>query len=423
MRPLDLNRDIVARVDKRFHPSAELLKVGGVTAVLADAPEAKFAEDCQAQGIGVYPAAEVPCSGLMKLPGTGACALDDGIWPGIGHAGKSDDPDALASASQQPWLDANGFRIAHLKALFPERPAVLAYEPNEKAGVKPERLLPYSSLELALVEAWVWGGNFLLAVDGDFSKALEKQDPKAVAAWKELGKTSRWLVEHRPLFQLPAIPALTTLVEMTEETGEIANLQVRNNAAPAVCPLARPPRPDARRVLVVVAVNLTEKTKPTTAGLILEHARAGATIVVDEPGDGAWWRVPGLKKAKAEADRVSYTLGAGKVIAYNERIADPSEFALDSIDFVGQGNRAVRFWAAPTVLGRAVITRRGAAMIAVNYGQPVDVEIQARIRGIYRSATLIRPDGAPLKLKTAKRGSTTEVQIPELRKLGVVLFE
>jgi hypothetical protein len=50
------------------------------------------------------------------------------------------------------------------------------------------------------------------------------------------------------------------------------------------------------------------------------------------------------------------------------------------------------------------------------------MEVQARVQGHYTKATLLRPDGASIPLAPAKRGSMTEVQVPELRRLGVVVF-
>jgi hypothetical protein len=47
----------------------------------------------------------------------------------------------------------------------------------------------------------------------------------------------------------------------------------------------------------------------------------------------------------------------------------------------------------------------------------------ARVRGNYSSAVMLRPEAAPLKLKTSPRGGATDVFLPELRRVGVVLFE
>jgi hypothetical protein len=58
----------------------------------------------------------------------------------------------------------------------------------------------------------------------------------------------------------------------------------------------------------------------------------------------------------------------------------------------------------------------------VNYGSPADRDIQARILGTFAKATLVRPEAAALPLKAVRRGATTEVMIPELGRLGVVVF-
>src|SRR5687767_50061 len=79
----------------------------------------------------------------------------DGLWPGIRKppavAGRGDE---TASASREPWVDANGYQAGYLRALYPNRPPVLAYLPD-KLG---DRSVPYDSLELALIEAWTAGG-------------------------------------------------------------------------------------------------------------------------------------------------------------------------------------------------------------------------------------------------------------------------
>ena len=92
-------------------------------------------------------------------------AYEQGLWPGISRGPSAEGGDAaVAGASQQPWVDANGFRVGWLKALHPRRPAVLAYPADEKAGLKPDRMVPHDTLELALVEAWISGGNYVLSL-------------------------------------------------------------------------------------------------------------------------------------------------------------------------------------------------------------------------------------------------------------------
>jgi hypothetical protein len=113
------------------------------------------------------------------------------------------------------------------------------------------------------------------------------------------------------------------------------------------------------------------------------------------------------------------------VVAYKAPISDPSEFALDVIDVVTQRKRAVRLWNAPAVIAVATDSPRGGGRLVhlVNYGSAIDSEVQLRVQGKYRTATLMRPEGAPVNVPASGRGTMTEVQVPELRRVATLAFE
>ena len=361
------------------------------------------------EGIAPISEAEIKAVALGEL---------EGLWPGIRRppavAGRGDE---TASASREPWVDANAYQAGYLRALYPNRPPVLAYLPD-KLG---DRSVPYDSLELALVESWAAGGNYILAVEPHYREALERKDPKAVAAWEQLGRTARWLRSNVALFRQPSIPIVIALVEPGVATAEIANLLYRRNVSPALTGVI--PAPDPQKRLALVAANL----KPPTTELvqrILAHAEAGTTLIVATMPSQQWWKVAGLKQVREEKDRDYYALGKGQVVAYRRPIADPSEFALDVIDIITHKQRAVRLWNAPAVIALATASPRPGEQLMhlLNYGSPIDSDVQARVQGHFSKATLLRPDGEPIALKPAKRGTMTEVEVPELRRLGVVVF-
>jgi hypothetical protein len=130
---------------------------------------------------------------------------------------------------------------------------------------------------------------------------------------------------------------------------------------------------------------------------------------------------------RSQEDHDFYSLGRGQVVAYREPVSDASEFAFDVIDIVTQKRRAARLWNAPTVIALATScpqgANRGRALLhLINYGSPLSSEMLAGIQGCYSRASLLRPEAAPLLLPTARRGTTTEITIPELRRVGVVVF-
>ena len=425
----DLSRDIVLRWPDQDPAMAGLLREGAVDVVLVDEPKDAFRQACQDGGIRLAPASELKASGLSGFRNAAGAqaALSEGVWPGIGRGPSVHDVDEIAGASGQPWLDANGFRLAWLRALCPSKHPALAYLPDKAAGLGPDRVVPYETLELALAEAWVNGGNYVLAVEPRFRTALLAGNARALAAWRDLGRTARWLKQSRHLFGRPVMPCITALVEDGEATAELANLLYRQNASPALEPADSPPPPDPARRRVIVAASLAAP-RPEVRGRILAHAAAGATVVTGREQAEPWWKVPGLRLKREEDDRETYTFGNGLVVAYKEKIVDPSDFALDVIDLVTQRRRAVRIWETATVISTVTAapsegSRRGRALLhAINYGRPLRSELLAYVQGSYSSAVWFRPEADPVPLKTIARGPATEVTIPDLKRVASVLL-
>lgn len=389
---LDLSREIIARwsADPAL---ASLWQEAGITMLREGA--VKFAT----------------LADLERLPFDVPLVLQSGMWPGVSRGPAiKDRGDETASASKEPWLDANGYWLGYLRALYPKRPPVLGYQPPSG------RLLPFDTLELALLEAWVSGGNYVLSIDPRYRDAVIARDNKAVAAWRQLGRTVRWLREHEGLFRQPTIPIVTVVVEPGPLSAEIANLLYRRNASPAVVSVANLPPPDPSRRLAIVAANL----RPWDAGLrarLVAHAEAGATVVATDFSDKS------LKVERSEPDRDFLRAGRGRIVAYRKPVADPSEFALDVIDVVTHKRRAVRLWNGLSVIALATAAPgSGTLLHALNYGSPIENDVQARVQGDFRAATLLHPESEPAELKTARRGSTTEVQIPGILRLAVVQF-
>ncbi len=157
---------------------------------------------------------------------------------------------------------------------------------------------------------------------------------------------------------------------------------------------------------------------------ILSHAEAGTSVIVDAQGESAWWRDPRLKRVRSQKDRDFYSLGSGQVVAYHEVIADPGEFAFDVIDIVTQKRRAVRLWNASAVIPLLTSAPQGRAralLRLMNYGKPED-RILVAVQGSYTRVSLLQPGAAPASLPTTQVGSTTEVTIPTLGRVGALML-
>jgi len=370
----------------------KLLKAAKVDAVWLEASQAEFASACTAAGLTVTDALET---------------VKGGLWPGIRSAGKRRNADGeVSSASSEPWVDSNGYLVACQRALEPQKPALLGYGFGDAAT----RMVAFETLEIALAEACMMGGNFALQVEDRYLKALRAGDAKALAAWAKLGRTGAWLKQNAGLFGRPALPTITALYDGRAGSRELVNLLFRRNASPMV--VAAPPAVSPQ-IKAIVAASITPPSDKEKAA-ILAHAAAGAILIVD----GDWWRDPAAKLTKPEEDREFYSLGKGQIVAYRKRIADPSEFALDVIDLVSHRQRPLRLWNAPAIIG----TRSANVLTLLNYGVSVPEDIQAHVLGNYAQATLHAPGAAPVALKVAKRAAMTEVFVPKLERACAIAF-
>lgn len=328
----------------------------------------------------------------------------DAFWPGITRGAARGRDDESASASREPWIDANGYALQYLRALG-QKDVLLTMEPPEEG-----QPAPFESVELALIDARVNGANFALAFDRRYREALRKKDGRAMEAWKSLAETARWLAANESLFGLRPLPMITMLVEEGDATEEIAKLMYRRGASPWL--VGAPPKPSPS-LLALVAVSL-KRVPPA----VLDHARAGGTVILDSKPDPSW------KMIRKDNDRTVYALGKGQVYVYNETIADPSEFSLDVIDIITHKQRAARLWNALAAIPLATEAPGGggALLHVINYGSPVDAEVQARVHGIYSRATLLRPGFAAEPLKINKRAGMSEIYLPRLDRVATVRF-
>ncbi|MBM3793965.1 MAG: hypothetical protein FJW31_07825 [Acidobacteria bacterium] len=401
---------LIARWSAPAEPAyAALLRRAGVdTVYLGTPPSPAFAEAARTAGLAVDPAA------------TPANAVTRGLWPGIRRPGRQRnwDNDLFSSASAEPWIDSNVY-VAPLERALGNTAPVIAYQANAAAGLAADRSVPFETLEIALIEARLGGGNYLLSLDPRYRAALLAGDKAAVAAWTSLGRTHAWLAANAAALCGHAAPAgITQLVEPGNHMNlEISNLLSRRNASPRFVPATASLTPDPGRLAVLVAAGL----KAAPPAFVWKHAEAGSMVVTDDTSAVS----PSWRKTKQEEDRAFYATGRGQVLVYNKRIADPSEFALDVIDLLGHRRRTARLWNAQSAVTFATSgAAPGEALLhLINYGSPVREEVQARIHGHFREAVLLRPESAaPATLKVSPRGLASEVFLPNLERVAVVRF-
>ncbi len=333
-------------------------------------------------------------------------------WPGI----RPRDP-SKASASEQPWIDANSYLVALERALHPERTAILDYQPDEKAGVSKDRVLPYHGVELALAETRMAGGNAVLTIPKNYADALAVGEGRATAAWKSLAATVAFLREHEADYARPVGTRVAVLANSMEHHGELLNMMYRRNVAPAVFAPKAAPAFGVYRFLVAVGV-------PEAHQAVHAFAFAGGTVLAAPVSEKEplWWIPGGARRKKSDDERNFFTWGKGGIIGYREPILDPAEFALDVLDAEGWTGRDVRLVAAESAI--AIPHRLEGNQLSVeliHYGTRQQEDFMMRVEGAYSAATLRAPGAEPRKLKCWRQGSGTEMEVPGVARVASIL--
>ena len=349
--------------------------------------------------------------------------LAAGLWPGVrappNVPGRGIE---VATASREPWIDTNPYLVGYLRGVFPNRAAVLGYRPDGAAGITGGRAVPHESVEVALVEAFLAGGNYVMSLPDDFRDALLSGNKDAVSAWQSLGLTVSYLRENAEQIRRPNRSRIVAAAGSLVESGEILNLMYRRNLFPVVYPASDFPVLDSSHIRGLVYANL-DAPDATVLRRILGYVRAGGLLIAAPANRETpkWWLADDAEKTRSDKYRDHCTLGNGRIVAYHDPALDPSEFALDVIDLVGVQTRDIRMWNAPTVVGSAVEAGRGVAQVhLVNYDEPLDQGFPTRVDGVFRRATVRGLDGEVRTLKAVKRGEMTEVWVDRIGRFALI---
>ncbi|WP_321470766.1 hypothetical protein [uncultured Paludibaculum sp.] len=353
--------------------------------------------------------------------------LRSGTWPGIAPRDTS-----AAGATEAVWLNANASLVAHLRALYPNRPAVLGYRPDKDAGVPETRSLPPRAMEVVLADAFAAGGYAVLSFPENFRRGLLAGETRMTSSWRDLVQLASFQASHREVVQKEGYARTLVIAGDLEQSGEILNLAYRRNLCPRVAAASRVPALSTATTDVVVAANVP-LANPVIANL-KAFASAGGTVMAAPAEDDKtpWWTSSG-KKVEPEEEWDKYAVGRGVVYGYRGPVLDPGTFALDLKDAYaeksggagGPKNLDVRLWAADTI--QAVMHRIGPGRLAVvltSYGNPPNHDFLLSVRGRYRSAWLEDPSQTgkqPLTLMP--RDGRMEINLKRAGRTAIIYLE
>jgi hypothetical protein len=324
----------------------------------------------------------------------------------------------VSSPSAQPWIENNAAllrlpdRGATSILTYPWQPVTLA---DVDGGPALENYL------VAIAEAGSFGGNLLLPLAAEFQRSLSLAEPQARILWNEIRRHAGFYAWDLPGSYAP-VANIAVATADPAAWFEVMNLLARHNLPFAILSPADLGNRDLSRFALLLAM---EPLDAAQREALAQFAGKGGTVVIDRPA-GSFppeaAAVPGGVLTAASAGRVTYTLGAGRVVEVRQAITDPNAFALEVRQLLGRDRRAIDIWNGLTVLTALYAHPDGKSLLvtALNYAhQPLPVQI--RVRGTYAVVRYESPDEPLALLPCEHRDGGTEFTLPALR-VGARVF-
>ncbi len=456
----DLQADVLVRWDRNQIPSPASLAVGSVVIPSANAVAVRSALD---QGYRVYlelegaalPRSAASAEGIAGVvvrgnaspkqlallkrrlpPRARIITLDErGKWPHIRTNWVTRDNDVLqvSGRSAQPWIENNAalLRIGQAALLpasdvapdgraapwisYPWQPITLAEIDD---GPQLENYL------VAIAEAGLFGGNLILPLHARFQQSLLLGLPQARAGWDRIRRHIEFYSWNLPGRYRPV--ANIGVLAVDAMTGfEVLNLLARHNLPFEVI------APSRLSPSSLGALDLVLALEPPTAAqleVLAAFASKGGTVVLDGIASATAPKAParpwtGLTPVLRTDDRVSYQLGAGRVVEVLNGIGDPNLFAFEIRQLLGPEHRVLDIWNGITVIAAPYRDPGGRSVLVsvLNYAhQPLPVQL--RIAGTFSPVQYESPEEPPALLPYQHRDGYTEVVLPALSIGGRLFF-
>jgi len=395
-------------------------------ALLAESPincllveESKFTKEFAAaaleKNIRVFSAAETG-EGLVVREGSAVVARlttrsrmawdgvvvgsTQGLWPGV-KAEKAGKVEARPTGTA--WIETNSGFLRFVRANVPDGTTVwIANQPPENTVLGPQRYIQ------AIGDAALAGARWVISLDRDFQKRLLAGDAKALEGWKRINRALRFYEDNRELWTQSEAGRLAVVQDPGSGalfSGSILDMIAAKNIPTAIVPTDRlmaASLPDVRLLLNIDPAGLSDAQKEKVRAV----ARQGATVVNGPPG----W------KLDLPQD--------GSITIPESQVKQLDDAWREINGILGRRNFGVRLFNASSVLSslRAAADRKKVALHLVNYSDYPLEAVTVEALGIYKTATLLTPQGRR-KLEVFTGEEQTEITIEKMEDVAILILE
>ena len=340
-----------------------------------------------------------------------------GLWPGVKLTESGRVDRASAGPTGDPWVDSNGWKVRLSAALHPDHQVWVDAAPPAAARLHPE------SYSMAIADAAVYGGAWIITLDEQLAAGIVSQQADALAAWNRVCAATRFFAAHQGWTRYQPAAVVGVISDFAGKnqflSSELVNLIARTNQQYRIIPKQKA-SPAAfaglRTVMYVDADTPPEDWKKQ----ILAFVQAGGLLITGP----AWGAVSG--PAIDNPDFPGYLLhsvGTGRIAVSKAQFKDPYILAQDSVVLTSHRHDLLRFWNGGAVGSFLTMDPGGqrAALQMLFYAGAHQLRPTVRVAGRYRAATLSTIDQpTPQKVETEFEKDSLELHLPPLSQYAAV---
>lgn len=341
----------------------------------------------------------LPRSRMNLDPHAAVVGTYQAVWPGI-QAGDH----AKAAPSGGPWIDTNTGFLRFVRAATPAA-IWIGNTPPAKTAVTTERYLQVIS------DAAMMGARWIVALDEDLARRLEKREPAALQAWKRMAAQLDWFEQHKNWRQYRPVGQLAIVQDV--DTGALYSGGVLDMIAVKHTPVIPVPARQLSESSMAgskMAVNVVPGAlSPAQKDALTQFTRSGGRLLNGPPD----WRFP--------------PMGTDKITLGDADVKKLDEIWKELNEMTGRRNLGARLFNVSSMLSNLLRSPDGAETILhlVNYSDfPVE-NVTVQVLGKYRSAILLSPGIPARKLETyeVEEGEGTGIVIEKIEVAGTVVLE
>jgi hypothetical protein len=338
-------------------------------------------------------------------------------WPGIKLSRSGGADEASAGPTGEPWVDSNGWNIRLNRE---QRPGA-----NVWTDVAPKQSgLPVSAYLLAIADAAVYGGRWVISLDEQLARRIAAQDPEALAAWKHITNAAAFFAGHQEWreYRADAVLGVVSSISGKDEffSHELLNLVARTNQQYRI--ILKSSATDASwRGLRAIMYADAEPPEADLRKQLVAFADAGGLLI-----SGPGWGRAGARPGSGEHPRYDvFAVGKGSVAVAKEPLDDPYMAAQDAVVLMSHRYELLRFWNSGPVgsfLTVAPDERRALVQMLFYAGGP-EANRTVRLARNYRRAKLwTLDDPAPREVEVVVQKDAVEVHLPPVAQYAALEF-